>query len=60
MAPARTAFIGDRPTTDIVGALNVGCRAIRVRTGEYSHLDNALTPEADVADVTAAVDWLFS
>ena len=57
--PARAAFVGDRPTTDLVGAAALGMVTVRVRTGEYARDENVVLPDADVPDAVAAVGWLL-
>jgi HAD superfamily hydrolase (TIGR01662 family) len=41
VAPPDAVHIGDRPAKDTAGAAAVGMRCIRVRTGEYGHLEEA-------------------
>jgi putative hydrolase of the HAD superfamily len=36
VGPDEAVFVGDRPDKDILGALRIGMRAIRVSTGEYA------------------------
>jgi putative hydrolase of the HAD superfamily len=56
--PGRSFFIGDHPDRDIAGAQHVGMRAIRVRTGEYAGLPDAVTPWRTVPDAASALHAL--
>jgi putative hydrolase of the HAD superfamily len=58
--PGETAFVGDRPTTDLVGAATVGLRTVRVRTGEYADDPNVVYPDADLPDIRAVGRWLWA
>lgn len=51
-------FVGDRPGTDIKGALRVGMRAIRVRTGEYSSDPDEINTWNSVANLGYAVSCM--
>ncbi len=58
-------MVGDKVSTDIVGAHNVGIKTILVKTGEFAEkdLDNEVTPDficdsvADIADILDAEGW---
>ena len=52
--PRDAVFVGDRPETDIAGALRLGMRAIRVRTGEYAALPDVAGTWHSVEDLAAA------
>jgi putative hydrolase of the HAD superfamily len=52
----QTVFIGDRPDKDIVGAMRLGMRAIRVRTGEYATLPDAPQTWATAQHVVEAIE----
>jgi putative hydrolase of the HAD superfamily len=55
-APARhVVHVGDRPDKDVQGAVAVGMRAIRVRTGEYRAMPDDPVPWRSAGDVTEAV-----
>lgn len=56
--PAAAVFVGDRPDTDIAGAVAVGLATVRVRTGEYGALPCAVGPSTTVADAVAAGRWV--
>jgi len=54
--PARHAVhVGDRPDKDVQGAVAVGMRAIRVRTGEYRAMPDDPVPWRSAGDVAEAV-----
>jgi putative hydrolase of the HAD superfamily len=55
VSPAEAVFVGDRPDKDILGAVRVGVRAVRVRTGEYRDRDGDEPPWLDVPDLPAAL-----
>ena len=46
VAAVDAVHVGDRPGKDVVGALGVGMRAVRVRTGEYAATPDDLPPLA--------------
>lgn len=54
---AGVVHVGDNPVKDVRGAMAVGLRAIRVRTGEYAMVEGD-RPWADVADVAEALDLI--
>ncbi|MFL6136383.1 MAG: HAD family hydrolase [Frankiaceae bacterium] len=63
--PGAAVHIGDRHGKDVVGAVGVGMRAIRVLTGEYAHLPHprdGMDAWATCTDVVAAtalvMKWL--
>ncbi|MBV9283309.1 MAG: HAD family hydrolase [Acidimicrobiia bacterium] len=56
--PEAAVYVGDRPDKDIAAAHAAGMRAIRVRTGEYRHVDNADPPWHDVPSAVAAATLL--
>lgn len=47
-------FVGDRPETDMGGALGLGMPAIRVRTGEYAAVPDVAGTWPSVEDLAAA------
>lgn len=47
-------FVGDRPDKDVEGPAAVGMRAIRVRTGEYRHLEDRVPPWRSAVDLAEA------
>jgi putative hydrolase of the HAD superfamily len=51
-------FVGDRPEKDVAGAIAVGMRAVRVRTGEYAGRPDEPTPWASVANTANAIALL--
>src|SRR3954471_1731409 len=53
-----TVFVGDRPEKDIAGAISVGMRAVRVRTGEYAARPDDPAPWASVANTENAIALL--
>lgn len=57
--PAEAVFIGDHPEKDVVGSTSVGMRAIRVLTGEYSHLRPAEQCWMVAEHVVEAIDLLW-
>ncbi len=40
LLPAVVVMVGDRPDKDVAGAAAAGMRALRVRTGEYAHVED--------------------
>src|SRR5262249_17986432 len=56
VGPREAVFIGDRPDKDVVGALRVGIRAIRVRTGEYSAIPDPPRTWASAQHVVEAIE----
>ncbi len=54
-----TAFVGDRPTTDLAGAGALGFLTVRVRTGEYADCEGDRTADVDAATVVEAVEALL-
>jgi putative hydrolase of the HAD superfamily len=55
---ADAVFIGDRPDKDIAGAIGVGMRAIRVRSGEYRDQPNVPGTWASLPKVVDAIHFL--
>lgn len=55
---AAALYVGDRPETDVAGALAAGLAAVRVRTGEYAGAPDDPRALASLPDVVAAIDWL--
>ncbi|MBV9410900.1 MAG: HAD family hydrolase [Acidimicrobiia bacterium] len=55
VSPRATVFVGDRPDKDVVGGHAAGMRVIRVRTGEYKHLESRDQPWHDVPSAVSAV-----
>jgi len=53
--PGDAVHVGDRPDKDVRGAIAVGMRAIRVRTGEYAALPDDPAPWRSARDVPDAV-----
>ena len=54
-------MIGDRPDTDIVGAIELGLQTALVRTGRFSPadvLDERVKPDYDVEDLNILADML--
>jgi putative hydrolase of the HAD superfamily len=49
-------FVGDRPDKDVMGAVGVGMRVVRVRTGEYRAQPDLVGTWASVPDVVAAIE----
>lgn len=45
--PERAVYVGDNPTKDFVGARALGMATVRIRTGEYRHLEAQPGHEAD-------------
>lgn len=58
--PAEAVMVGDRPDKDIAGAILVGMRAVRVRTGEYARQPDLPAPWAATDSLSAAADFLLS
>jgi putative hydrolase of the HAD superfamily len=58
--PEDAVFVGDRPDKDIVGALGVGLRAVRVRTGEYRAQPDVIGTLGSFDDATDAIAFLES
>jgi putative hydrolase of the HAD superfamily len=56
VGPSEAIFIGDRPDKDIVGAMRLGMRAIRVRTGEYANLPDPPHTWATARHVVEAIE----
>jgi putative hydrolase of the HAD superfamily len=56
VGPREAIFIGDRPDKDIVGAMRLGMRAIRVRTGEYARLPDPPRTWATARHVVEAIE----
>jgi putative hydrolase of the HAD superfamily len=52
--------VGDRPTKDVAVAAAVGARAIRVRSGEFAHLDDVPGTTVTVPDFVTAAAVLLS
>ena len=55
VGPAEALFVGDRPDKDVAGAAAAGMSCVRVLTGEYAGLPDAVMPFARVAGVADAV-----
>jgi FMN phosphatase YigB (HAD superfamily) len=57
LAPERALVVGDRPSSEIAAALALGCRALRIRGGEW---DAEPTPRGvpEAADVRVLLRWL--
>ena len=58
VAPQETLFVGDRPDKDVAGAAAAGMACIRVLTGEYARVPDAVAPLARVAGIAAALAYL--
>ena len=56
VGPREAIFIGDRPDKDIVGAMRLGMRAIRVRTGEHAALPDPPHTWATARHVVDAIE----
>ena len=56
---AEAVYVGDRPDKDVAGAVGVGMRAIRVRTGEYTAAADLPDTWATVADVVDAIELVI-
>jgi putative hydrolase of the HAD superfamily len=55
--PASVLVVGDRPGSEIRAALDLGCRALRIRGGEFAEVPTpAGVPESP--DVRAVLDFL--
>lgn len=59
-SPAETVMIGDRPSKDVVGAMQVGIRVIRVRQGEHSAAPSLPRPWYEVPTTAMALDIVQS
>ena len=59
VGPARCVVMGDRPDKDVMGAMGLDIRAIRVKTGEYGVVGDVPGTWYTAADFAAAVDWLL-
>lgn len=57
--PADAVMVGDRPDKDVAGAVGVGMRAVRVRTGEYADRPDHPGTWFTVAAFPGAVDRLL-
>lgn len=57
--PQDAVHVGDRPDKDVRGAVAVGMRAIRVRTGEYAALPDDPAPWRSASGVPEAVAMLL-
>jgi len=55
VGPGEALFVGDRPDKDVAGAAAAGVACIRVLTGEYAGLPDAVAPLVRVAGVADAV-----
>jgi len=55
VGPGEALFVGDRPDKDVAGAAAAGMSCIRVMTGEYAGVPDAVAPSARVAGVADAV-----
>lgn len=55
-----TAFVGDRPGTDVIGSASVGMRAIRVHTGAWAHEPDVAATWASVPDVATACELVIA
>jgi putative hydrolase of the HAD superfamily len=55
---SRAVFVGDRPDKDVAGAIAVGMRTVRVRTGEYASLPDEPAPWRSVATAADAIRLL--
>jgi putative hydrolase of the HAD superfamily len=53
--PGEALFVGDRPDKDVAGAAAAGMACIRVLTGEYAGLPDAVAPLVRVSGVADAV-----
>ena len=60
VSPQAAVVVGDRPDKDVAGAHAAGMRAIRVRTGEYKHVESSETPWHDVPSAVSAASLLSS
>jgi len=61
LPPEDVVMIGDDLEADIKGAQEAGIQAVLVKTGKYrSHLAAKMnvTPDGELADIGAIVDWL--
>ena len=58
LGPARVVYVGDRPDKDTAGAVALGMRAVRVRTGEYEDAPDVPPPWASASDLVGAVALL--
>ena len=55
---AESVYVGDDPVVDVVGALSVGMRAVRVRQGWSNKIDSA-QPCMEYGDIGAAMNGLL-
>jgi putative hydrolase of the HAD superfamily len=55
VGPGEALFVGDRPDKDVAGAAAAGMACIRVLTGEYAGLPDAVAPLVRVSGVADAV-----
>lgn len=55
---AASVYVGDRPETDVAGALAAGLAAVRVRTGEYAGVPDDPRALVSLPDLVGVVDWL--
>jgi putative hydrolase of the HAD superfamily len=58
ISPGHAVFVGDRPDKDIAGAMASGMRAVRVHTGEYAALPDAVRPWASTDDAVEAIELI--
>ena len=58
--PGDAVYVGDRPEKDVAGALGVGMRCIRVRTGEYASTPDGPEPSAVVDDAVVAIGMVMA
>jgi len=58
VSPDAAVVVGDRPDKDVAGAHAAGMRAIRVRTGEYKHVDCVDAPWHEVPSAVSAAALL--
>jgi putative hydrolase of the HAD superfamily len=62
VSAAEAVHVGDRPAKDVAGAAAAGMRAVRVRTGEYAHVDDdsiEIRPWRSVATLADAAELLL-
>ena len=55
---SHAVFVGDRPHKDVAGAIAVGMRAVRVRTGEYASVADDPAPWRSVASAADGIHML--
>jgi putative hydrolase of the HAD superfamily len=55
VGPGEAVFVGDRPDKDIVGAMRLGMRTIRVRTGEYAAIPDPPESWATASNLVEAI-----